>query len=173
MQLELTRYRQPLGHFSRTFQAGDLGPDEDAYRIVAPVQLDFDIHKDKDRFRLEGTVKTELELSCSRCLEPFTMPVATDFDLRYVPRAENAGDGEKEVEEDDLATAFYDNDEIDLSQLMTEQFQLALPMKPLCTDACKGLCAQCGTNLNTGACDCSPKWEDPRFAALKSMKHTD
>jgi uncharacterized protein len=101
------------------------------------------------------------------------MPVVTDFDLRYVPRTENAGEGEKEVEEDDLATAFYENDAIDLSQLVMEQFQLAVPMKPLCAEACKGLCPQCGTNLNTGACDCSGKWEDPRFAALKSMKRTD
>ena len=65
------------------------------------------------------------------------------------------------------------NDEIDLLQLMMEQFQLALPMKPLCRDACKGLCPQCGTNLNTGSCDCNQKWEDPRFAALRAMKRTD
>ena len=60
----------------------------------------------------------------------------------------------REVEEDDLATAFYDDDQIDLTHLIMEQFQLALPMKPLCTEACKGLCPQCGTNLNTGSCDC-------------------
>jgi uncharacterized protein len=100
------------------------------------------------------------------------MPIVTDFDLRYVPRLENAGEGEREVAEDDLATAFYENDEIDLSHLIMEQFQLALPMKPLCMEACKGLCPYCGTNLNTGSCDCKQQWED-RLAALKAMKRTD
>ena len=53
---------------------------------------------------------------------------------------------------------------------MREQFYLALPMKPLCREDCKGLCAQCGTNLNTGTCDCAPVWEDPRLAALKAIR---
>ena len=175
MQLSLRSLQDAHEHFEKRFEPSVFsGTENDVFRVVSPVTLSFDVDRQETgRYRVAGHLTGELELTCSRCLEPFTMPVATDFDLRYVPRAENAGDGEKEVEEDDLATAFYDNYEIDLSQLMTEQFQLALPMKPLCTDACKGLCAQCGTNLNTGACDCSPKWEDPRFAALKSMKHTD
>ena len=71
MQLDLTRYRQPLGHFSRAFDPPEVEQQGDSYRIVQPVALDFDIHKDKDRFRLEGTARTELELACSRCLEPF------------------------------------------------------------------------------------------------------
>ena len=100
------------------------------------------------------------------------MPVAADFDLWYVPRVENAGEGEREVEEDDLATAFYADDQIDLGQLITEQFQLALPMKPLCDKACKGLCPQCGTNLNTGSCDCRQEWIDPRLEVLKKLKTT-
>jgi uncharacterized protein len=114
----------------------------------------------------------DIELTCSRCLEPFTLPVATDFDLRYVPRTENVGDGEKEVEEDDLTTAFYSEDQIDLGHLIVEQLQLAVPMKPLCNEACKGLCPQCGTNLNISSCDCSQKWEDPRLAALKAFART-
>ena len=84
-----------------------------------------------------------------------------------MPRTENAGEGEREVEEDDLATAFYDAEQIDLMHLIMEQFQLAVPMKALCTEACKGLCTHCGTNLNTGSCDCNVKWEDPRLAALE------
>jgi uncharacterized protein len=52
---------------------------------------------------------------------------------------------------------------------MQEQLYLSLPMKPLCQDACKGLCPSCGTNLNRGACDCSNQWIDPRFAALREI----
>jgi uncharacterized protein len=53
--------------------------------------------------------------------------------------------------------------------LLREQIQLALPMKPLCTEACRGLCPECGTNLNRTQCDCTPTWEDPRLAPLKGL----
>ena len=170
MKLDLTRYRQPVSRFSRTFQPEEVLGDADTYRIVAPVELEFDIHKDKDKFRLEGHVRTELELECSRCVEPYRFPIDASFDQRYLPASEASTDAESEVEEDDLETSFYSDDQIDLSQMMREQFYLALPMKPLCREDCKGLCAQCGTNLNTGTCDCAPVWEDPRLAALRNLK---
>jgi uncharacterized protein len=169
MQLDLTRYRQPLNHFSRIFQPDDVGQEGDAYRIVAPVHLDFDLHKDKDRFRLVGTARTELELPCSRCLDPFRMPVDASFDLRYLPATEMTADEEREVQDEDLETSYYRDDQIDLNELLREQFYLALPMKPLCREDCKGLCAQCGTNLNTGTCACAAEWEDPRLAPLKGL----
>ena len=97
MKLDLTRYRQPVTHFARTFQPGEVAGDADTYQIVAPVELAFDIHKDKDKFRLEGTVRTELELPCSRCLEPFRLPVDSAFDLRYLPVSEASAEAEQEV----------------------------------------------------------------------------
>jgi DUF177 domain-containing protein len=169
MQLDLTRYRLPLNQFARTFRPEEVADEDDAYRIVAPVDLAFEIHKDKDKFRLVGTVETELELQCSRCLEPFPLPVAAPFDLRYLPAAEASTDAERKVEDEDLETSYYRGDEIDLNELLREQFYLALPMKPLCLEECRGLCSQCGTNLNTGTCDCAPVWEDPRLAALKAL----
>ena len=170
MQLDLTRYRQPLTHFSKVFQPDEVGHEGDLYRIVAPVQVEMDIHKDKERFRLEGTARTELELTCSRCLEPFRMPVDAVFDVRYLPAGDVGGDAEREVAEEDLDTSVYRDDQIDLNEVLREQFYLALPMKPLCREDCRGLCPQCGTNLNTATCDCSPVWEDPRLSALKAIK---
>jgi len=170
MRLDLGKIRTAHERYEKVYPPDAFAPDQDGFRIVAPVSLAFDIDKDKQQFHLVGTVKTTLELTCGRCLEPFTLPVAAEFDLRYQPHALNAGEGEREIEEDDLTTAFYENDEIDLGQLMREQFYLALPMKPLCSDACHGLCPQCGTNLNRGTCECKTGWEDPRFAALKKLK---
>ena len=170
MKLDLTRYRRPVSQFTRTFQPGEVGGDSDAYQIVAPVELEFDINKDKDKFRLVGRVRTELELTCSRCIETYRFPIDAEFDQRYLPSSAASSEADREVEEDDLETSYYTDDEIDLSQLMREQFYLALPMKPLCREDCKGLCAQCGTNLNTGTCDCAPVWEDPRLAALKAIR---
>jgi uncharacterized protein len=170
MKLDLTRIRQAHDRFERTIDPSDLSHEDDAYRVVAPVNLAFDIHKDKDRFRLEGSVRTELELPCSRCLEPFRLPVDASFDQRYLPQSEASGDSETEVGDDDLETSFYRDDEIDLDELAREQFYLLLPMKPLCQESCKGLCPQCGTNLNAGACSCTPAWDDPRLAPLRKLK---
>lgn len=170
MKLDLTRYRQPVSHFARTFQPEEVGSETDTYRVAAPVELDFDIHKDKDKFRLVGHLRTELELTCSRCVEPYRYPVDAVFDHRYLPGSEAATEQDREIAEEDLETSYYADDQIDLGELMREQFYLALPMKPLCREDCQGLCPQCGTNLNTGTCDCAPMWEDPRLAALKQLK---
>ena len=171
MRLDLSKIRTPHEHFEQTFppEAFAAGGHED-FRVASPVKLAFEIHKDKSTFRLVGTTETTLEVPCSRCLELLTVPVNASFDLRYQPHSTNVGDEDAEIEEDDLTTAFYQNDEIDLEQLMREQFYLALPMKPLCSEGCKGLCAMCGTNLNKGSCDCKREWEDPRLAALKELK---
>jgi uncharacterized protein len=169
MQLDLTRYRQPLNHFAREFQPEEVAQEAEAYRIVAPVQVDMDIHKDKDRFRLEGTARTELELTCSRCLEPYRMPIDAAFDMRYLPAPEATADGEREVAEEDLDTSVYRDDQIDVNEVLREQFYLALPMKPLCREDCAGLCPQCGTNLNTGTCSCEAGSDDPRLAPLRKI----
>ena len=167
--LNLTNIRTAQDRIEKVYPVDQFEPDE-AFRVVAPVSLAFDIFKDKQAFRLAGRAQTTLELKCSRCLEPFTAPVDQTFDLRYQPHTVNTGEGEREIEEDDLTTAFYEHDQIDLGQLMREQFYLALPMKPLCGEDCLGLCTLCGTNLNRETCSCRRDWEDPRLAVLKTLK---
>ena len=172
LTLNLSKIRTAQERFERVYSPEQL-PKESDYSVVEPVSLAFDVFKDKEQFHVVGDVKTVLELPCSRCLEAFRQGVDAHFDLRYQPHAANTGSGnddEREIEEDDLSTAFYDNEEIDLGQLMREQFYLTLPMKPLCREDCKGLCPVCGTNLNRGACTCRRDWDDPRMAALKNLK---
>ena len=174
MRLDLSRIRTPHERYEKVYPAeafaAPFRDDRDTFQVVAPVSLAFDIEKAQQQFRLVGSVRTVLQLPCSRCLEPFTLPVEAAFDLRYQPHTASRGEGEREIEEDDLTTAFYENDEIDLGQLMREQFYLALPMKPLCSDDCKGLCPVCGANLNRTTCGCDRSWEDPRLAALKELR---
>jgi DUF177 domain-containing protein len=168
--LNLKTIRTAHERFERVYPADAFGGDLDGFRVVAPVALEFDIHKDKDQFHLVGSVKTTVELACSRCLDAFTWPIDAAFDLRYHPFAPAATEGEQEIEEDDLTTAFYEHDTIDLGQLMREQFYLSVPMKPLCGGACHGLCPMCGTNLNRERCECKREWDDPRLAALRALK---
>jgi uncharacterized protein len=169
MLLDLSQIRQAETEIRRRFAPEDFAGRNDAFRVVSPIDLAATLHKDRDQFRLVGTVGATLELVCSRCLEPFTVPVHAAFDLRYLPQTENTGDEEAEVEEDDLTSSFYRDDAIDLAQLIEEQFYLALPMKPLCRPDCQGLCPQCGVNRNLETCECETRWEDPRMAGLKAL----
>ena len=170
MRLDLNKIHSPRERYEAVYPADAFSPEGEAFRVAGPVSLAFDIVKDKENFQLIGEVSSSLELPCSRCLESYTTPVRSTFDLRYQPRTQNAGEGEREIHEDDLSTAFYENEEIDLGQLMREQFYLALPMKPLCGDDCRGLCPVCGGNLNRTQCGCKNEWEDPRLAVLKTLK---
>jgi uncharacterized protein len=175
MLFDLTRLHGAREHVHRTFEPSAFDPQDEDYRVAAPVELTMDVEKaGGDVYRVAGHVATRLELDCGRCLEPFETPVDADFDLRFVPQPvpasdEESGESERKIEEDDLTTSFYKDGVLDVFDLLREQFQLALPMKPLCADECKGLCAQCGANLNRTACSCTHKWEDPRLAALKGL----
>jgi uncharacterized protein len=174
MLLDLSKLHGQRAHFERSFAPSAFDPQDSEYRVAAPVELSLDVQRlATDAFRVSGRLLGTLEVECSRCLEPFTVAVDAPFDLRYVAAAENTGEGEREVGEEDLATVYYREGMIDLVDLMREQFVLALPMKPLCSETCKGLCPQCGTNLNKSQCDCAPRWEDPRLAALKSLLSRD
>ena len=194
MQFDLRQLARNGGedHLDRTFQPAQFDPSvvkDEEYEVVGPVHLVMDIRRERDAYRVTGRVQTRLKLECGRCLEPFEMPVDSAFELRYVPapgvaepqtpapgrgrdgqeRGREGHDEEAEVAEDDLTTAFYKDETLDLGELMHEQFVLALPMKPLCSEACQGLCPECGTNLNKGTCSCKPAWTDPRLAALQGI----
>lgn len=173
MHLDLTQFRQPETDVDRHYEAEEFEGRTSHFRVVAPVDLSFKVHKDHARFRLVGRVGTTLEQTCSRCLEPFRLTIDAPFDIRYLPQTTAAGGGDEQVEDDDLSDAFYRDEQIDLKQLMEEQFYLALPMKPLHSDDCKGLCPSCGINLNESTCNCQVRWEDPRLAGLKALMNRD
>jgi uncharacterized protein len=157
----------------RRFSAGALTPAGGRqYRVAGVVTVDLLVLKGGGDYRLSGRIEGELELDCSRCLEPFRLDVGIGVDLLFLPASENRGDGEVRIEEEDLTTAFYRDEQIDLRHLVQEQFQLALPMKPLCRADCRGLCIVCGGNRNAVPCQCVDTWEDPRLAGLKRLlKH--
>jgi uncharacterized protein len=100
------------------------------------------------------------------------MPVDIEVDLTYVPHpdaAASAGTDEVELNDEDLTTAYYRDDVLDLADMLREQFYLAMPMRPLCRDTCRGLCAHCGANLNIDTCGCQSEWQDPRLAGLRTL----
>ena len=174
MLLDLNKLHGAREHVERSVQPSVFDPPDSEYRVAAPVELSMNVQKlGEGAYAVTGRVRARLEVQCSRCLEPFEVPVDAGFDLRYMPQSENKGEGEREVGEDDLTTAYHREGMLDVVDLLREQFVLALPMKPLCRETCRGLCPHCGTNLNKLQCDCAPKWEDPRLAPLKSLLTRD
>lgn len=169
MFLDLSRMRGTRDRVDRVYQPTAFDPEEGAYRVTEAVRLGFDVLREHSRFRLVGTVSTVLELGCSRCLESYRLPLSVTFDLVYLPQHANVGEGETEVGDEDLGTAYYRDETIDLGGLMREQFYLALPMKPLCGDTCRGLCPSCGANLNESTCGCQPRRGDPRLEVLRTL----
>jgi uncharacterized protein len=118
---------------------------------------------------LTGSIATEVETFCSRCLETIHIPVQTEVTAKYVEPAEL--EDEYELHESDIDTEYYSENKVDITHTVHDQILLAIPMVCLCKEDCQGLCSECGKNLNLGLCVCSKKEAiDPRFAELLKLK---
>jgi uncharacterized protein len=170
MLLDLSRLRAGVERLERRYEPSAFDVAHEDFQLVAPVVLTAEVRKDARKVRLVGRIGTTLECECSRCLEPFRVPVDAGVDLMFLPAEQNTGAPEQEVAEDDLGVSYYRDDVIDLGEVMREQFYLALPMKPLCREDCQGLCPICGINRNREQCTCAATWVDPRMDALRRFK---
>jgi DUF177 domain-containing protein len=124
---------------------------------------------------LSGQIKTELALQCSRCLEPYQFPVENKVTAHFIPREEPDKESiehpEVELSTADIDIEYYDDNRVDITQPVHDQIFLAIPFISVCREDCKGLCAECGNNLNKGACGCSQDGPvDPRLEVLRSLK---
>jgi uncharacterized protein len=128
-------------------------------------------HKVVEDIRLKGKLDTSLEVVCARCLEPVVQEVAREFDLLYRPLGTDAGHEELSVTDAEAEIGYYQGEGLLLEDVLREQVLLALPLKTVCREDCKGLCPHCGKNLNEGQCSCAEEVEDPRWAALKEIRN--
>lgn len=120
--------------------------------------------------RLNGSVATSIELACARCLEAVVQDVDRTFDLLYRPLGSDAGKEEMSVTAVDAEIGYYQGDGLELEDALREQVILALPLRALCREDCRGLCPLCGTNLNSEQCSCAEPVQDPRWDALKELR---
>ncbi len=127
-------------------------------------------HQVVQDIRLRGKLETELQVACARCLESVELPVERSFDLLYRPLGTDAGHKELSVTDAEAEIGYYQGEGLLLEDALREQVLLAVPLKTICREDCKGLCPHCGKNLNEGACSCSDEVEDPRWAALKDIR---
>lgn len=126
-------------------------------------------HRTISDIRLAGELSTRVELACARCLEPVEQKVQRSFDLLYRPQGADAGRDELSVTAAEAEVSYYQGEGLLLEDALREQVLLALPLKAICREDCKGLCPQCGSNLNQGQCSCAEVHEDPRWSPLKEI----
>jgi uncharacterized protein len=170
MHLDLTTLVDDRSSLVREIPDAAVGASAEDFSVDGALRLEADlVRKDAGEFQIAGRITGALHVPCSRCLEPFVWPLSTAFDLQYLPASAMGSDNEAELGDDELGVEFYRDDTIDLGILAREQCYLALPMKPLCRPDCRGLCPQCGVNLNQATCDCDAQWVDPRLAGLKAL----
>lgn len=192
MLLDISRLRTAVQDVSRNCGPEAFADLKEDFRVVGLTEVLGTVRREKGTtVILEVRVTSVMEVTCGRCLEPFSVPVNVDVKTRFVPpadfakvtaetaaRAGGVKAGVADVDEapegaegeDVLGLAEYRDETIDLGEVVREQLYLALPMKPLCREDCKGLCAVCGGNRNRETCTCQQEWVDPRMAALAEWK---
>jgi uncharacterized protein len=118
---------------------------------------------------VKGFFPYKAQVPCSRCLLDVSYEGTASFFSEYRPASEKPeGIEEIEVTDENAHLIFYEDETLRLDELVEAQMFLEIPAKPLCDDNCKGLCFQCGTNLNESDCQC-PKEGDPRWTPLASL----
>ncbi len=151
----------------------DLSLDEtleaDVVRLIAPVKGNLSVKKVGPEVVIQGDITAGAELECSRCLKTYTAEINAPVNVIYHPVEELKAEGKYEIREDELDMGFYAGDEFDLLELIKEQIILNIPMKPLCSETCKGICPRCGTDLNMNKCSCNLNEVDSRLEILKEL----
>jgi uncharacterized protein len=132
-----------------------------------PVKVDLLVSKSGNQLICRGKVKTSVKLECSRCLLVYDEPLISNLDF-VVDFGESVQEF-RSGEEDNYFIADSSSDSFQIDNLVRETIILALPLKPLCGEDCKGLCPVCGTDLNKSQCSCVREKTDPRWEKLKDL----
>jgi uncharacterized protein len=143
---------------------------EEGAEQSVPVSAQLRVFRDGSSVIVTGKMHSDIELHCSRCLENYKTGIDSDVNITYLPETESKEAPETHrLSDDELNSGYYKDDIIDISDLLIELVSVNIPIKPLCSEECKGLCSHCGTNLNTGSCDCTEEVIDERWSKLKSL----
>jgi uncharacterized protein len=168
--------------------------DSEGYSHVSATPLAVYFHKVSGRVHVEGGFVETVKAPCKRCLKDVEREFPVDFKLRMIPEAELEPEDDDEDQKptrrhrqkaeddgqgpesasfdlDQIDAEPFDGKTIDLDPIVREQVLLALPVAVLCRDDCKGLCAECGQDLNEKDCGHGGKKDiDVRLLKLKDIK---
>jgi len=161
IKLKLAHLQEGESRLSRRVTPDEAGL-ADADEFGGAINLSFAMNKIGREIFIRASITTSLDLICDRCLEPFQIQISEKTDLVVTP----------DSSVDDEAV-FPMNDEIDITGTVRDTLVLAIPLKKVCREDCRGLCPRCGANLNREECTCEDVPTDPRWEALKRFKEND
>ena len=147
-----------LGPDDPVWEAGDVRPSK-PIKVVGRLSA-----AGPSRFYFSGRIAGEAEAPCRRCLTE--VGVAVDEEAHFIFSSE----GEDSSDDPDVYPFDPQAMTLDLRPAVRETWLLSVPGFALCREDCKGLCANCGTDLNTGSCDCVPATTESRWEALRSVR---
>lgn len=136
------------------------------YRPAGPITAKYHVAPSGDGFLIRGHIEGAIVMPCDRCVEDTEADVVDDFELYEEP----VQAGDEDTPERPLVREQDGRIELDEAGMLWEELMLALPVKPLCGDECKGLCPKCGQNLNVTRCGCDNEAEDPRMSVFRDLK---
>jgi uncharacterized protein len=170
MRIELEKLESGKGDFAHVYQPEELNPVDERVNLSQAAEVKGTVRTSSGEVSVSGHVETRVELECDRCLRPVELPVSADFALEYITGAVYESSSAAALSEEELSVSVFDGESIDVDEIVKEQILLAVPARTLCREDCKGICPQCGIDLNTEECSCTPNDIDPRWAALKNLK---
>jgi uncharacterized protein len=137
-----------------------------------PLHFKLRLQKTGQIVEVDGSLSATVGLRCGRCLQPFEQLLTADFALTFSPLVvrEEVEAEEIELEADELGLIYYRDETLELREPLQEQLIMAVPIGPVCRDACQGLCPECGTDQNEAHCDCEKKPFNNKFGALADLK---
>jgi uncharacterized protein len=134
-------------------------------RFSEPIAVDVVLTKAEKAVMATGRIMAPVAFECVRCLREFPAALDIPISTQFVPPPP-VPSGEHPMPSEQAEDYHYRDDVIVLDDLVREEVLLAVPFSPQCRADCRGLCAQCGQDLNRGECACAPP-PDPRWAVLR------
>jgi uncharacterized protein len=166
MLLRFLEIEEP-SHFSETIAAHELEIGYNYTAKVLPIVFDMEVDPLEKGCLISGTFSYKAELPCARCLEQAAVSGHTSFAIQLKPRSALKV-LKNDPEPDEIDEVFIDGEVFETSELVKEQLFLIIPEKALCREDCRGLCPNCGTNLNETGCKC-PEAKDPCWSQLDKL----
>lgn len=162
--------KQPTGN-TRQYEVNEELDDLDPELVIqTPIKGKVKFTKIPKGILVTAHLNTRVELSCSRCLDPFDQPLFIELEEQFRPFVDlQTGASLPQSQEDEEATQISEKNIINLSEVTRQALLIALPTSQLCRPECKGLCQRCGENLNESSCICTIEEVDPRWEALRSL----
>jgi len=145
-----------------------VGQKRGDFRFPPLLSVNLTYYRSGQDLFFQGHLDGVVNGCCSRCLRYYSIALEKDFDFVLTPEPPPAKS--REINWDEMGLSFYSSEEIDLSPFLKEQVLLALPMRPLCDEGCRGLCANCGVNLNHESCLCPAPPGDHRMAFFRNLR---